>query len=1001
MSLIAIFSAWTTPSSLRSNRTASHCITAVGPVPTKSTTRLRILLMLGLLCLLMPAERALAVTAAVAPTFSPVAGKYYDVQTITLSDATTGASIYYTTDGTTPTTASTLYSAPFTISTSKTVKAIAVASGYSQSSVGQAAYTLMTAVPVNSPTSGLFTSAQTISLTDTTPGAVIYYTTDGTTPTVASPVYKTPFTLSQNTLVQAIAQSNGFALSTVLSKSYNFQAVAPVLSPVGGSYSAAQTVAMSTTTPGASVYYTTDGTTPTSASNLYAAPVTVSVNEKVMAIALSSNYSKSSVTSATYSFITATPVLSLAAGKYTSVQSVAITDATAGATIYYTMDGSTPTSASAVYSGPITVSSTETFSAAAQLPNWTLSKVVKAAYTIQLPVAVPVLSLASGTYNTIQTVSISDTTTGATIYYTTNGSYPTTSSAVYSAPLTVTGNMTVQAIAVYAGQVSSGAAVGTYSIVVPTPTILPAQATVNYTATVTMSNALSGSTIYYTTDGSTPSTASTVYTAPIVLKPSVTTTTQFAAMAVASGYLQSSLTTASVTVTLPTGTLAEATISTTPSLTIPKNFLGISTDWTQPTAMMGQASTGVNTAFRQLLSNLTQYYTAPMLMRITGDNSTLSNLQPDAQPLLELSQALNIHYALGVDLMNNNLSVAQAQAVQWLSLIPASVIDAIEIGNEPDNYIGQNKRVAPYAFTDYLVDFQAWQQGIQNVVGSGVGIMGPSTAGSSWNAGATAGFQAGTFLPTIVSQHAYLSPATATFTPPADYLLLPASATSLPAGYAPYAAAAHKAGLIFRMGEINSVCGGGAAGISDTFQSTLWSIDIMFNYLAAGVDGVNWHTGQYTRYSLFQFKPQPSGSKVVYNLTTVTPLYYGVLTFAQMAGRNAKLLPVSAMSDANVSIWATVDSTSAAHVVVINKDEVASGSVQISLPGYSTGTVRAITAPSFTSTTGVTLGGQTFDGSTDGTIQGSAVSTTIQAVNGVFTLANVPVTSAVLIDFAK
>jgi hypothetical protein len=85
---------------------------------------------------------ALTITPAATPTFSVVAGTYATAQTVTISDATAGATIYYTTNGTTPTTASSVYTAEITVGSTETVEAIATASGYSTSAVATATYTI-------------------------------------------------------------------------------------------------------------------------------------------------------------------------------------------------------------------------------------------------------------------------------------------------------------------------------------------------------------------------------------------------------------------------------------------------------------------------------------------------------------------------------------------------------------------------------------------------------------------------------------------------------------------------------------------------------------------------------------------------------------------------------------------------------------------------------------------------------------------------------------------
>jgi hypothetical protein len=79
---------------------------------------------------------------AATPVFSPKAGKYSSPQSVTITDTTPGAVIYYTTNGTTPTTSSTEYSGAITVSTTETIKAIAVAIGYGNSAVAKATYTI-------------------------------------------------------------------------------------------------------------------------------------------------------------------------------------------------------------------------------------------------------------------------------------------------------------------------------------------------------------------------------------------------------------------------------------------------------------------------------------------------------------------------------------------------------------------------------------------------------------------------------------------------------------------------------------------------------------------------------------------------------------------------------------------------------------------------------------------------------------------------------------------
>jgi Astacin (Peptidase family M12A)/Chitobiase/beta-hexosaminidase C-terminal domain/Divergent InlB B-repeat domain len=176
-----------------------------------------------------------------------------------------------------------------------------------------------------------------------------------------------------------------FGYQTFLVTGAGPPAATPTFSPASGDYTTAQTVSISDATARATIHYTTNGKTPTTASSKYAGPITVSSSETIKAIAVKTGYTQSPVASATYTFPAATPVFSPTAGNYGTAQSVSISDATTEATIHYTTNGRTPTTASTKYTGPITVSSTETLKAIAVKTGYTQSSVASATYTIEAP----------------------------------------------------------------------------------------------------------------------------------------------------------------------------------------------------------------------------------------------------------------------------------------------------------------------------------------------------------------------------------------------------------------------------------------------------------------------------------------------------------------------------------------------------------------------------------------------------------------------------------------
>ncbi len=703
-------------------------------------------------------------TKVATPTFSPAAGTYTSTQMVSISDSTSGATIYYTTNGSTPTTASAIYSSAITVSETETLKAIGTHSGDTNSSVGSAKYTIKVATPTFSPGAGTYTATQTVTISDTTSGASIYYTTNGSTPTTASTVYSGAITVSETETLKALATHTGDTNSAVGSAVYTIQVATPTFSPGGGSYSSGQTVTISDTTSGANIYYTTNGTTPTTASTHYTAPVSVSVCQTLEAIATHSGETNSAVGEAVYtigspgtpimtvqsnsgssedsdalavsfnnnvtsgnvilvaestydaetlatptdtigntftqivtagtsgdsvaavyaatnkssgadtvtcndndasnnlhcniyevqgitttvdqtgnSTVTGTaltvstsaattnavdyifvfftdnanganitvgpgygdtqlsndggdsafsedsvviatgvqtatatsnlsdadvnviaalkttgtptvslPTLSPSTGTYIYPVSVTISDWTNGSLIYYTTNGTTATTESTLYTGPFNVSVTQAVEALAVASGFANSAVASATYTITPPAATPGFSPVAGSYSSAQNVTISDATSGATIYYTTNGYTPTTASAVYSSPINVSVWETIQAVALAPGYSLSATGVATYTIgeaQAAGPTFSPAGGDYDTSQTVTLSDATSGATIYYTTNGSTPTTASTRYTSAI----SVTATETVEAIATASGYKQSGVSSAVYTINTATG----------------------------------------------------------------------------------------------------------------------------------------------------------------------------------------------------------------------------------------------------------------------------------------------------------------------------------------------------------------------------------------------------------------------------------------------------------------
>jgi hypothetical protein len=143
--------------------------------------------------------------------------------------------------------------------------------------------------------------------------------------------------------------------------------------------------------PAVSMGYSIDGGAAVVESTSFSATVTASAGAHVLHVKCWGNQSSDQLLRniTVVPPVATTPAFSPAAGSYTSKQTVTLSTSTPGATIYYTTNGSAPTTASAKYAGPITVSSTEVIEAIAGGSGLTSSGMARADYVINLPPSGP------------------------------------------------------------------------------------------------------------------------------------------------------------------------------------------------------------------------------------------------------------------------------------------------------------------------------------------------------------------------------------------------------------------------------------------------------------------------------------------------------------------------------------------------------------------------------------------------------------------------------------
>jgi hypothetical protein len=331
----------------------------------------------------------------------------------------------------------------------------------------------------------------------------------------------------------------------------------PKITPGTGTYSSTQAVTITTSTPGSAIYFTTTGNNPvvgTSFTRLYTAPLQVSNTLTIRAMAVKTGMTNSGVAVANFNIpATSNPVISPGTGSYLGSQTVTITCPNPDAEIWYTASGNLPrfdipNSFTKKYTGPFLINNSATIYAVAKAPNLQYSFNVVSVITIP-PVR---FSPPPGTYANAVSVTMTNFSSNAQMYYTTNGQVPVPGNAgtqLYTGPVFIPQSLTLRAISWKNGAQDGVVAVGNYIItnpaVVANPTFSPAPGICPSPCTVSINCATPDVQIYYTTNGNNPRTDipnsfTRLYTGPIALGTSAVT---IKAQGLKAGFISSSVVT--------------------------------------------------------------------------------------------------------------------------------------------------------------------------------------------------------------------------------------------------------------------------------------------------------------------------------------------------------------------------------------------------------------------------------------------------------------------------
>ncbi|MFH0909409.1 MAG: ELWxxDGT repeat protein [bacterium] len=281
------------------------------------------------------------------------------------------------------------------------------------------------APPVINPSTGDFERATTVTITCPTPGAIVRYTTNGASPDVNAAIVPWDGKIDVNTTnIKAQAFITGCNPSMVVTGVYRFVCAMPVIAPDSYVFEAPTDVFVTNATPGARMYYTTNGVDPTVSSAAVTGRTIHIDRQMVLKVrAFLAGYEDSAIATGLYAMAVAAPVLTPGSGIFTGFKTIAVACSSTGAVIRYTTSNSPPAqSLWVVTNGVILVDHSMTLRAQAFQTGSIPSVIVTGEYAVV--VQTPVIDPPGGAFPGATNVLVTCATPGAEIFFTTDGNDP-------------------------------------------------------------------------------------------------------------------------------------------------------------------------------------------------------------------------------------------------------------------------------------------------------------------------------------------------------------------------------------------------------------------------------------------------------------------------------------------------------------------------------------------------------------------------------------------------